>query len=294
VIQNLSQLFGLLLAVNLSAIFGICGLAKHLTRAVARLVPHVAYAIAAMGAVMAAKGALPAIWALRWGPARPSAYAFGFAQAVLAEEWAFSAAFLAGTWVLVWLWIARRRRQFGLLLAPLLLAAIIVGFSTNWRARAEDRAFLAEPESVLAELRLAQERYHAGMGEYANVSTALAANQGTNHGALYPQAPREPGRYLERWGGTASPGVCSAPLSWEVLPMHVDGPVIFGYTTIAGRAGERPSAVVSINGRRVEWPVPQSDWFVASAVGDTRGDGIFKTVVVSSFRSGALVDNAGE
>ncbi len=75
-----------------------------------------------------------------------------------------------------------------------------------------------------------------------------------------------------------------------MLPVHVDGPVAFGYSAIAGHAGERPNAEVTISGKRVEWPVPQGDWYIVTAVGDPQGRGVFTTILASSFSTQVLVD----
>jgi hypothetical protein len=82
-------------------------------------------------------------------------------------------------------------------------------------------------------------------------------------------------------------------MSWTILPVHVSGPVAFGYTTVAGHAGERPSAVVTVQGKPVEWPVPQAEWYIVTAVGDPAATGAFITVLGSSFADETLVDYYG-
>jgi len=135
-------------------------------------------------------------------------------------------------------------------------------------------------------IRVAQEAYHSETQQYANISSALAAN----HFALYPQAPREPGTYKTAWGVPCPAQACDSGMDWRMLPIHVDGPVRFGYSTIAGRAGERPTAVVTIDGKQVSWPLPKDDWFIITAVGDVEGNGVFATVLASSFSNEILID----
>jgi hypothetical protein len=63
----------------------------------------------------------------------------------------------------------------------------------------------------------------------------------------------------------------------------VVGKVRFGYSTIAGRAGERPTAVVTLDGKPLSWPTPDKDWFIVSAVGDVDGNGVFTTFLATSW-----------
>jgi hypothetical protein len=192
--------------------------------------------------------------------------------------------------VCTWRWrrVARRRLvTVALSLLVVLAAAVGILFWLDKRQYRGDR--LREAVGMVASIRVAQEGYHAETQAYASISVALAANQRTNHAALYPQAPREPGRYATAWGDPCWVA-CNAGMDWSVLPVHVDGPVVFGYSTIAGRAGERPTAVVTIDGKAVSWPTPTSDWFIITAVGDVEGKGVFTTVLASSFSSEILID----
>lgn len=149
---------------------------------------------------------------------------------------------------------------------------------------------LCEAIVLVREIQIAQEAYRAEFGVYANVSGALAANQASNHQALYPTSPHEPGSYFRRWNVPCPAPVCNAGLDWSVLPVHVSGPVKFGYSTIAGRAGERPAANININGRPVQWPVPEKDWYIVTAVGDPTSAREFVTVVGSSLTTQVLID----
>lgn len=149
---------------------------------------------------------------------------------------------------------------------------------------------LCEAVVLVREIQIAQESYRSEFGVYANVSGALAANQASNHQALYPTSPHEPGSYFRRWNVPCPEPVCNAGSDWSVLPVHVSGPVTFGYSTIAGRAGERPAANVSIDGRLVQWPVPEKDWYIVTAVGDPTSAQEFVTVVGSSFTTQLMID----
>lgn len=169
------------------------------------------------------------------------------------------------------------------------LAAVVA--ASLWLARRAHRVeVLSEATNMVQNIRVAQESYSSDTLQYAHISSALAANQNTNHFALYPQAPREPGKYATAWGVPCPAQACASGMEWSMLPLHVDGPVRFGYSTIAGHPGERPTAVVTIDGKPVAWPMPKDNWYIITAVGDVEGNGVFTTVLTSSFSSEILID----
>jgi len=153
---------------------------------------------------------------------------------------------------------------------------------------------LAEATSMVARIRVAQEAFHSETGSYANISTALASNLNTNHFALYPRAPGEPGvGDALGWGAPCAAQACNSGWDWSELPVHADGPLRFGYSTIAGRSGQRPTAAVTIDGRAVTWPVPSGDWYIVTAVGDVDGSGVLTTVLADSFSPDIRIDRGG-
>jgi len=173
--------------------------------------------------------------------------------------------------------------------ALLALMAAVVGVRWYLQAVSTDRR-LAEATHTVNCIRVAQEAFHAETQTYANVSTALAANQSTNHFALYPQGPRELGDYVVGWGGPCPVSACNEDWGWAVLPVHVDRRVRFGYTTIAGRAGESPNTTVTIAGKPLAWPTPSQDWYIVTAVGDIDGKGAFTTVIGTSWDNDLMID----
>jgi hypothetical protein len=183
-----------------------------------------------------------------------------------------------------------RRRVIAV--ASVLVALIPLAVTASW-LRLRSRVLYwrrSEATHMVQSIRVAEEAFRAEMGTYANISKALAANQRTNHFALYPQAPREPGDYAVSWGGECPSSACR--MSWSMLPVHADGRVRFGYSVVAGRAGERPTAVVTIDGVPVAWPVPDEDWYIVTAVGDVDGTGVFTTVLGTSFGNDLRFDGA--
>ena len=56
--------------------------------------------------------------------------------------------------------------------------------------------------------------------------------------------------------------------------MHVDGPVMFGYATIAGAAGTRPAAA-HVTATAIVFPATSTtDWYVIAADGDLDGNAV--------------------
>jgi type IV pilus assembly protein PilE len=167
-----------------------------------------------------------------------------------------------------------------------------------------------EANHILAGIKNRQEAYRAETGSYLNVSPQLASNQGTNFtktsaGSLYPHcmAPGAPapGAFNVAWPVTACGACCNSGVDWLKLKVETTAPTFYGYTTVAGGIGTGPGTTstvgVMINGATPNWPnvtTVNGPWFVATAVGDTDGNGIFSTVMLSSFDSEVYVDNDGE
>jgi type IV pilus assembly protein PilA len=128
---------------------------------------------------------------------------------------------------------------------------------------------VAEATGMVTNIRVAQESYHGETQTYANISPTLES--------YYPNAPVY--QHATAWGGPC--GACNAGISWGQLPVHVDGPVLFGYATMAGPAGTPP--VNPANGIQLGWPAtPTSDWYTISAAGDLDGNPAINTTVYGS------------
>jgi type IV pilus assembly protein PilA len=80
-------------------------------------------------------------------------------------------------------------------------------------------AKVTEAKNVISGARIAQEGYRTERGIYADLGATLC-----------PKATSGQGQFKTGWDPTCSGG----SLTWAVLPIHVDGPVQFGYTTEAG------------------------------------------------------------
>ena len=128
-------------------------------------------------------------------------------------------------------------------------------------------------------IRVAQESYHAEVQQYLNVSNDLKS--------FYPASA--PGQFVTAWGANCTN--CTYQTAWGDLPVHVDGPVAFGYATIAGVAGgaAKPQNF-TVNGQAVSVPsAPVMDWFEISAQGNTSGDHVVN-VYATSFDNQVFVD----
>jgi prepilin-type N-terminal cleavage/methylation domain-containing protein len=137
-----------------------------------------------------------------------------------------------------------------------------------------------EALEMVHSIRVAQESYHAEVQQYLNVSNDL--------NSTYPAA--SPGRFVTAWG--ASCGNCTYPTAWQDLPVHVDGPTMFGYATIAGIAGASSPkpANFTVNGQTVTVPSSSAiDWFEIAAHGSPDG-ATSVNVYGTSFNNDVFVD----
>jgi type IV pilus assembly protein PilA len=193
-----------------------------------------------------------------------------------------------------------RERRSGFTLIEVMITVAIVGvlamIAVVGYRKIINSSRTVEATHMVAAVREAQERYHAEVGRYANVSVALAANQATHHAALYPHAASggsEPGSYKIAWGLPCPGSACL--VDWTVLGVQPDGPVYYGYSTVSGGARAQPSDTVTIGGTAVAFPAsPDNDWYLVTAVGDVDGNGVFSTVLGTSFDNEVRIDMDGE
>ncbi len=166
------------------------------------------------------------------------------------------------------------------------------------------QAHNAEATHMVNAIRTAQEAYKAETGTYANISPSLSVTKATGDdctadGAMYPNGSITLGTVVKTaWGAACTAAQCNTGMTWESVPVHVDGPVMFGYTTIAGLAGSTPTAIATMlrNGTAytLNFPASTSDWFLVAACGDTDGDKVFSAYVSGSFSNEVFSSNEGE
>jgi hypothetical protein len=141
---------------------------------------------------------------------------------------------------------------------------------------------------MVQNIRVAQEAYKSETQQYANISANLTD--------WYPQGSAGPVAGIQTsWlGGSCQ---CNAPYTWSMLPLHVDGPVLFGYATVAGVAGATPPTP-SFKGATLTMPASTAittDWYVIAAAGDLDSDPNTGTLVVgASWTNQLSVVNEGQ
>jgi type IV pilus assembly protein PilA len=153
-------------------------------------------------------------------------------------------------------------------------------------------AHSAEATQMIQSIRTAQEAYHAETQTYVSTSTSLTTG-------LYPNTL--PSNVKTGWGAGITGGACPALPGqslncWSALPLHVDSAVMFGYATIGGVAGSVSfPSVPTINGQSVTLPTAAPmDWYFISAMGDVNANGVFCTVIGTSFTNDLFIDKEGE
>ena len=138
----------------------------------------------------------------------------------------------------------------------------------------------SEATHMIQGIRVAQETFHAETGSYSNISTSLDATLCPAHASQPSKVPWDP--------------ACSGGKAlWSTLPVHSDGPVLFGYATVVGASGATP---VMPSGMAVTptMTAPTSDWFTISAKADNDNNLTFCTAVGTSWTNDIYVDRDGE
>ena len=125
---------------------------------------------------------------------------------------------------------------------------------------------VTEATGMVQNIRIAQEAYHSETQQYANVSAD--PNLGVQATDYYPGAPAY--QKLMGWGAAVAGGAGTVP--WTSLPVQVDGPVLFGYASIAGAAGTAVNAGTALpldGSSTLTLPsASPTDWYVIQAEAD--------------------------
>jgi type IV pilus assembly protein PilE len=153
-------------------------------------------------------------------------------------------------------------------------------------------AHTSEATQMIQSIRTAQEAYHAETQSYVSTETQLTTPN------LYPNTVTS--NVKTGWGAGITGAPCPAwgvsLTCWSALPLHVDSAVMYGYSTIGGQAGNTSfPSVPQINGASVTLPTAAPmDWYFIGAQGDVNANGIFTTVIGTSFTNDLFIDKEGE
>jgi type IV pilus assembly protein PilA len=150
---------------------------------------------------------------------------------------------------------------------------------------------VSEATNMVQNIRVAQESYHSETQQYANISAGFPSGVGASSATLYPW--QSVYGKVKGWGAACTG--CISGIDWSVLPLHVDGPVIFGYATIAGGPASPFAQSVSVNGSPLSYTAPTvSDWYAIAAEADLDGNPATVTDVFSfSWSNQVFISNEG-
>ena len=178
-----------------------------------------------------------------------------------------------------------RGRHAGFTLIELMIVVTIVGVLAVIAVVGYRKLVLSgkvtEAKNLISGVRVAQEEYKVERGIYANIGPALC-----------PLATSGTLQIKVGWDPACNGGAAT----WAVLPVHVDGPVQFGYATVAG-AGVAPPSNVGQPVTFVSIPatVGTDPWYYVTASADLDGNGgMFTELVGTSWQNTIFTFQEGE
>jgi type IV pilus assembly protein PilA len=190
----------------------------------------------------------------------------------------------------------------GFTLVEMMIVVVIVGVLATLAVvgyrQIVQSSHVSEATSMVQNIRVAQEAFHSETQQYAPVSSCIPTKL---TGGWYPADPVY--GVMTGWGAafSLSSGCNSvAAYPWTVLPVHVDGPVLFGYASMAGLAGVNPTSIgvpnnITVNGASLTFPTaPPTEWYVITAVADLDGNSNdFTQIWADSWTNQVFVSNEG-
>lgn len=188
-----------------------------------------------------------------------------------------------------------RANERGFTLIEVMIVVAIIGVVSVLAAVGYGRwiaaSKMAEATNMIGGIKNGEENYHAQTGYYLNVSKDIVPPY------LYPRATPGPGKAA--WGGTAG-GITAA--DWQRLGVKADAPLYFAYAVsaendtcdVACRGLNFPLSTGPVLWEKEAGGDIKKSWFIATAMADTNGNGVYAKVVGMSFNSRLIVDLEGE
>jgi type IV pilus assembly protein PilA len=140
---------------------------------------------------------------------------------------------------------------------------------------------VTEATNMVQSIRVAQEAYHSETQQYADISSSLWS---------WCPSATPVGNQVTAWGGSSTCGT-----TWAILPLHVDGPVLFGYATKAGSAGAALAALPSDIASRLSLTAPTTEWYMVTAMCDLDSNGSpYTYVATTSWSNQVFTFNEGQ
>lgn len=141
----------------------------------------------------------------------------------------------------------------------------------------------SEATTIMQSIRAAEDMYRSQALLYLGCSgcggTGCAPGAGSLS-AYYPQTTGAPNDKRWGWSQPNHPDyVC-----WRLLNVSVDAPVRFGFSVVAGTAGQ--AFPVTAMQKPPVWQPTDEPWYVIQATADRDANGLFAVLVTSSFASG--------
>lgn len=144
-------------------------------------------------------------------------------------------------------------------------------------------AKVTEARDVISGIRIAQESYRTERGIYVDLGAGLC-----------PSSTSGQSQTKVAWNTG-----CGVAPTWAALPVHVGGPVQFGYTTRAGGGVVTPGASIGEPTPFVSIPnaVGTDPWYYVTASADLDGDGstgLFTELVGTSWQNTIFTFQEGQ